>query len=518
MPRRETISIEQKKALRAFKASNQHLSNLALKDWFEATYQQVIARSSVSEILSARYQHLDQDVRRPPTQKRYRQEHWPHLESALYEWVQRAEGKIPISGEIIQKKAAFFWQNMGIYKDQAMPSFSNGWLQKFQARRSIKERVLHGEEGSVSIDAGKAMIAIRQTLASYEYRDIFNCDETGLFWKLIPDRSLSTRSLPGRKKEKARISLHFCCNADGSEKLQIWAIGNAKKPRAFRAAGINIENLNITWRANQKAWMTTVIMEEWLRWFDSKMRGRKVVLLMDNFKPHEIAVSSIEASTVQLQNTSIIWLPANSTSRFQPLDQGIIYTWKSHYKNSWLDYMLREYEAGRDPIQTTNILKSIRWAIQAWDLDIKASTITNCFKKGLWNESTLATPVDPVINEILNGFERLRIVSSISNLMDISFFINPKEELVDDEPEHLDEQILSQFEPADESDDDEVETVPPIPTQEALEALKKLQLYEEQQDQGDIDLIQWLNRHERVIWGRKMANLKQGDIRAYFAV
>jgi hypothetical protein len=65
--------------------------------------------------------------------------------------------------------------------------------------------------------------------------------------------------------------------------------------------------------------MTGAIFKEWLFWCDSKMKGRKVALLMDNFSAHEAAVEDI-----QLQNTIIIWLPTNSTSRYQPLDQGII--------------------------------------------------------------------------------------------------------------------------------------------------------------------------------------------------
>lgn len=51
---------------------------------------------------------------------------------------------------------------------------------------------------------------------------------------------------------------------------------------------------------------------------------------MDNFSAHEAAFEAIES---QLQNTLIIWLPPNSTTRYQPLDQGIIRTWKAHWKH-----------------------------------------------------------------------------------------------------------------------------------------------------------------------------------------
>jgi hypothetical protein len=61
------------------------------------------------------------------------------------------------------------------------------------------------------------------------------------------------------------------------------------------------------------------------------MSGRKVVLLKDNFSGHELSVELLTAAQ-GLQNTLFIWLPANSTSIFQPLDQGIIRTWKAYYQ------------------------------------------------------------------------------------------------------------------------------------------------------------------------------------------
>jgi hypothetical protein len=175
----------------------------------------------------------------------------------------------------------------------------------------------------------------------YVPQDIFNCDETSLYWRLIPDRSLTTRAPPGRKKENSRISALFCCNSDASERLPIWFIGTAKKPRAFAAAGVNIENLGCVWRSNKKAWTTTDIFKEWLFWFDKEMNagGRKVTLLMDNFSDHE---SAFKEFGFKLQNTFIVWLSANSTTRYQPLDQGIIYTWKAYWKKQWLLYMMRE--------------------------------------------------------------------------------------------------------------------------------------------------------------------------------
>ena len=60
--------------------------------------------------------------------------------------------------------------------------------------------------------------------------------------------------------------------------------------------------------------MTTQLFIEFLLWFDSKMTGQKIALLIDNFSAYYMAVTDILASQTPLKNTLIIWLPANLTS------------------------------------------------------------------------------------------------------------------------------------------------------------------------------------------------------------
>ena len=192
MPPQKSITNAQKAALRTQRQLQPHLSNLEIRDWFQQTYNQSISPSSVSEILSSRYQSLDTTESLRPTLKKRRKEHWPELENALYQWIYQAEAHIIISGEVIHGKARFFWNNLPGYKEYKMPVFSNGWLHSFQSRRAIKANTLHGEEGSVQNQTEEEMIAIRQVLSAYSPCNIFNCDESALYWKMIPDQSLTT--------------------------------------------------------------------------------------------------------------------------------------------------------------------------------------------------------------------------------------------------------------------------------------------------------------------------------------
>jgi hypothetical protein len=508
---RTAIPNSQKAALRAQHHLKPYLSHSQLQAWYKEAYKQKINLSSISRILSKEYAFLDTIENHHLINKRRRTEHWPELEEALFEWIQQAEVQITISQEVIREKAKQFWPS--IYPEKEMPQFSNGWIRNFQSRRDIRRRAKHGEAGSISEDASTEMIGIRKALSLFAPQDIFNCDESALYWKMPPDQGLSSRNLPGQK-EKARITAHFCCNSDASERLPIWIIGSAKRPRAFSAAGINPENLGIIWRSNKKAWMTGAIFKEWLFWFDSKMKGRKVALLMDNFSAHEAA-----AEDIQLQNTIIIWLPANSTSRYQPLDQGIIRIWKAYWKRQWMLYMMTQFDRGLDPVSTITILQALRWAIPAWELDLKDTTIQHCFRKALHIEEVAEIEEREVIKQIEQGIQKMQLSNYIKEAMDINQFISPADEEVNDNLLELDEMILGQYtvdQQDEEEDDDTAEPLPQIPPADALECLYKLRLYEEQQIDADKALIKTFMQYERVILKRKIESLRQGDIRQFF--
>ena len=179
---------------------------------------------------------------------------------------------------------------------------------------------------------------IREICTLYPLRDIFNMDETALNYKASPETSLSSELIPGGKINKERITANFCCNADGSQKMKPWFIDTAKNPRSFGTGKnyIEVHNLGLVWRFNKKAWMTRIIFREYLRWFNLQMSGRKVLLLLDGFSSHHAGYDFLESEGIELTNIRVEFLPANTTSICQSLDQGIIRTFKAYYKRRWL--------------------------------------------------------------------------------------------------------------------------------------------------------------------------------------
>jgi len=206
--------------------------------------------------------------------------------------------------------------------------FSSGWLHKFKNRNGIRQEILHGEADSADNAAIiEALLLLREKYAAYPLERIYNMDETGLFYRLESDRTLATKRLSGRKKNKERISIALCSNADGSHKLKPLIIGKCAKSRCFK--NINIYNLLMIYRNNSKAWMLLTLFQEWLQEFDlqisRKYRGQRVLLLLDNCPSHKV-------EGMVLQNVDVHFLPPNTTSKIQPMDAGIIMTFKKNYR------------------------------------------------------------------------------------------------------------------------------------------------------------------------------------------
>ncbi len=106
--------------------------------------------------------------------------------------------------------------------------------------------------------------------------DIFNGDEFGLFWRILPDKSytLKGKKFKTGKKSKERISVLVGSNMTGSEKLKLLVIGRAKQPHCFRGK----ELIPIIYRNNLSSWMTTEIFTEFLHNLNKRMikENRKI--------------------------------------------------------------------------------------------------------------------------------------------------------------------------------------------------------------------------------------------------
>ncbi|XP_064108053.1 tigger transposable element-derived protein 1-like [Macrobrachium nipponense] len=98
----------------------------------------------------------------------------------------------------------------------------------------------------------------------YTADQVFNVDETGLFWKRMPNHtylSKEEKSVPGHKDGKGRLTLLFGANASGDLKLKPLLVYLAENPRPFK--GIFKSQLPVIWKSNKKAWVTMMVFKDW---------------------------------------------------------------------------------------------------------------------------------------------------------------------------------------------------------------------------------------------------------------
>ena len=153
-------------------------------------------------------------------------------------------------------------------------------------------------------------------LANYSLDNIYNADETGIFFRVLPNKSLIFKGekCHGGNSNKERITALICSNASGKDKLPLLIIGKSLKPRYFKDS----PKLPVIYRANKKAWMVGKIFEEWVRMLDKRMTllQRNIALIIDNCAAHP--------NVDKLKSIKIYFLPPNTTSVIQPMDMGII--------------------------------------------------------------------------------------------------------------------------------------------------------------------------------------------------
>ncbi|CAB5315083.1 unnamed protein product [Rhizophagus irregularis] len=194
--KRKTLTFNQKKEL-CEKHHDQNLSGVQLAKEYE------ISDSAVSDILkkSEYWLSIDSTLQNA---NRFREKtcNYPQIEEALSIWIdQQISRDLTLSGPIIQEKAKEFAILFNIDNFLA----SGGWLSNFKRRNNLHTFKIRGEAGSAPVSEIPQMRAeLQAILQEYEPRDIWNCDETALFWRLLPSKTIAHSSVIGKKCPKER--------------------------------------------------------------------------------------------------------------------------------------------------------------------------------------------------------------------------------------------------------------------------------------------------------------------------
>ena len=135
---------------------------------------------------------------------------------------------------------------------------------RFKARANYHSLKVQGEAASGDEKATSLFPKILANIIGEEGIMLIksNVDETGLFWKCMPNCTyIAKKSAPSHKVSKERITVLLGRNAAGDFKLKLLLVYLAENPGAFKC--ICKSQLPVIWKANKKAWVTLAVFEDW---------------------------------------------------------------------------------------------------------------------------------------------------------------------------------------------------------------------------------------------------------------
>ncbi|KAG0440204.1 Tigger transposable element-derived protein 6 [Dictyocoela muelleri] len=104
-----------------------------------------------------------------------------HIEPILYQWFQLMRSKnVTINADVLVSKAQEIAKSLCIFDFKA----STRWLASFIKRNGLKSKKIYREASLVNENLLEGFRdTLKSKISEYEEKNIFNCNETGLFYK-----------------------------------------------------------------------------------------------------------------------------------------------------------------------------------------------------------------------------------------------------------------------------------------------------------------------------------------------
>lgn len=204
--------------------------------------------------------------------------------------------------------------------------------------------------------------------------------------------------------------------------------------------------------------------------------------ILDNLYGH-LSVDALPS----MRNTTVHYLPPNTTSKLEPCDVGIIRYFNAYYWHRFNLKLLENIKAKRVDSEKIDVLKGILLVVEAWKEDVKPETVANCFRHykicSLTQDESNVPEMEPestLINEIGFHIMEFRYPSSMYNRNFIDYpakqevgYISMEEYIIEDLVWTNDDNFALEYTP--EEADDSIEK-PMIKPKERVQAAQTLTL------------------------------------------
>lgn len=394
------------------------------------------------------------------------------VEKALNLWVEDMNRNgVTVDNSVLRRKALSLYEDFNKVSPEAADGkpfiASKGWLHRFRTRFGLRPGKLPDEAVPAEDDAVATFPEELKELIEekgYHPKQVFNCSETGLFWKKMPERTRvhkCAEQAPGPQAWKDRLILTLCCNAAGVM-LKPGVAYRAKNPHALKEKDRG--HLPVFWQHHRSPRCTDRLFLEWFRQcFVSEVKGYfeqeglpfKALLIVDNAPGHPEMVCCEDISV------DVVFLPPQTAPVLQPLDQGVARCVKATYTRLLFERLrvARDADPNRDIMRCWELftiadaVAFIRMAVDG----LTPETVSGCWKN-LWSDVVNGFPGCPALDT-----EVRRIIEAARQIGGEGFVDMIEEEVSDHIESHQEgltdeewEELLKSF-PEEEGKEEEEE-------------------------------------------------------------
>ncbi|KFD62076.1 hypothetical protein M514_25795 [Trichuris suis] len=206
---------------------------------------------------------------------------------------------------------------------------------------------LTGESASADTEAAaKFQEELKNIIVEcgYSYKQVFNCDETAIYWKKLSSKTFISREeklAKGHKASKGRFTLMPVINATGDTTLRPLLVHHSEHPGALKH--IDKSTLPVVFRSHPSGWNTQTIFFDYVTGYASPFVENyckrnnvenRCFLIVYNCTANPPGVTEYG------RNIRVMFLPPNITSLLQPCDQGFIAIIKAYYTQNVMRHIV----------------------------------------------------------------------------------------------------------------------------------------------------------------------------------
>jgi hypothetical protein len=248
-----------------------------------------------------------------PQKKHFRKSNHPLVDDALWIWVNNVadhpEKGLIIDGESLRNAGEYFQISLEGKKD-----ILQSYIQRWRERVDVKYYSISGEASGSNSKLFKSwfIITLPKFFEKYNENNIFNIDETGVFYRMLPNKTFSIRgNIHGVKENKERFTAVLTVSMSG-EKIKPLIVGKHANPQCFPKI---ISQRKFIYDNSINGWVNGSIFLRYLTILNVlfKSQNRSVCIIVDNCSCNTVKTSNFS-------NIELFYLSPNTTSIGQPLD------------------------------------------------------------------------------------------------------------------------------------------------------------------------------------------------------